>query len=118
EIGLRAHRRKSRSLRRAGSFWRFRPAIWLRTSWSQDCRSPDSLSVADLWNDEHSALAQRRSPVADGCAGGETAEVLVTNSLRGASPLGLPCTLARGGPAIPAPLAWAHSRARSPAGPY
>src|SRR5947207_1071666 len=35
---------------------------------------------------------------------------------RGASPLGLPYTLARGGPVIPAPLAWAHSRARSP--PY
>src|SRR3954464_15594418 len=29
---------------------------------------------------------------------------------RGASPLGLPYTLARGGPAIPTPLAWAHSR--------
>src|SRR4051812_39282217 len=35
---------------------------------------------------------------------------------RGASPLGLPYTLARGGPAIPTPLAWAHSRARSPRG--
>src|SRR6185436_16482373 len=34
-------------------------------------------------------------------------------SLRGASPLGLPYTLARGGPMIPTPLAWAHSRARS-----
>src|SRR4051794_40193034 len=33
---------------------------------------------------------------------------------RGASPLGLPYTLARGAPENPTPLAWAHSRARSP----
>src|SRR4029079_19203856 len=52
--------------------------------------------------------AEHVSPVRSALRAGES------SSLRGASPLGLPHTLARGAPFGPTPLAWAHSRARSP----
>jgi len=38
----------------------------------------------------------------------------LASALASAQSLSLPCTFARGGPSSPAPLTWAHSRARSP----
>src|SRR4249919_1414010 len=40
-------------------------------------------------------------------------ETLPDLKIRGASPLGLPYTLARGGPTLPAPLVWLSRAARS-----